>query len=105
MLKEIHHRVKNNLQVVTSLLSLQSEHYGNERISHILKECERRIQSMALIHKELYQSENITKIDFYDYLSTLLVSLLHSFGKEKKWSSKFLPNRILFLSKPRFHWD
>lgn len=84
MLKEIHHRVKNNLQVVASLLSLQSEHYGNERISRILKECERRIQSMALIHKELYQSENITKIDFYDYLNTLLVSLLHSFGKEKK---------------------
>lgn len=95
MLKEIHHRVKNNLQVVTSLLSLQSEHYGNERISHILKECERRIQSMALIHKELYQSENITKIDFYDYLSTLLVSLLHSFGKEKKVEFKI-------SSKPNF---
>ncbi|TQE82974.1 PAS domain S-box protein [Leptospira noguchii] len=95
MLKEIHHRVKNNLQVVASLLSLQSEHYGNERISRILKECERRIQSMALIHKELYQSENITKIDFYDYLNTLLVSLLHSFGKEKKVEFKI-------SSKPNF---
>lgn len=95
MLKEIHHRVKNNLQVVASLLSLQSEHYGNERISRILKECERRIQSMALIHKELYQSENITKIDFYDYLDTLLVSLLHSFGKEKKVEFKI-------SSKPNF---
>ncbi|EMJ93310.1 sensor histidine kinase [Leptospira alstonii] len=84
MLKEIHHRVKNNLQVVASLLGLQAEHSENEKISRILKECERRIQSMALIHKELYQSENITKIDFYDYLDTLLVSLLHSFGKEKK---------------------
>ncbi|TGL95182.1 PAS domain S-box protein [Leptospira barantonii] len=84
MLKEIHHRVKNNLQVVASLLGLQAEHSENEKISQILKECERRIQSMALIHKELYQSENITKIDFYDYLNTLLVSLLHSFGKEKK---------------------
>ncbi|TGL74528.1 sensor histidine kinase [Leptospira yasudae] len=84
MLKEIHHRVKNNLQVVASLLGLQAEHSENDQISQILKECERRIQSMALIHKELYQSENITKIDFYDYLNTLLVSLLHSFGKEKK---------------------
>ncbi|MBM9501690.1 PAS domain S-box protein [Leptospira sp. 201903071] len=84
MLKEIHHRVKNNLQVVASLLGLQAEHSDNEKISQILRECERRIQSMALIHKELYQSENITKIDFYDYLNTLLVSLLHSFGKEKK---------------------
>ncbi|ASV07374.1 histidine kinase [Leptospira interrogans serovar Canicola] len=95
MLKEIHHRVKNNLQVVTSLLSLQSEHYGNERISHILKECGRRIQSMALIHKELYQSENITKFDFYDYLNTLLVSLLHSLGKEKNVEFKI-------SSKPNF---
>ncbi|XDD48938.1 sensor histidine kinase [Leptospira sp. WS92.C1] len=84
MLKEIHHRVKNNLQVVASLLGLQADHSENARISQILRECERRIQSMALIHKELYQSENITKIDFYDYLNTLLISLLHSFGKEKK---------------------
>ncbi|UPY77468.1 PAS domain S-box protein [Leptospira weilii] len=84
MLKEIHHRVKNNLQVVASLLGLQAEYSQNEKISRILKECERRIQSMALIHKELYQSENITKIDFCDYLNTLLISLLHSFGKEKK---------------------
>ncbi|TGK37516.1 PAS domain S-box protein [Leptospira gomenensis] len=84
MLKEIHHRVKNNLQIVASLLGLQADHSENERISQILKECERRIQSMALIHKELYQSDNITKIDFYDYLNTLLVSLLHSFGREKR---------------------
>ncbi|EPG75471.1 PAS domain S-box protein [Leptospira fainei serovar Hurstbridge str. BUT 6] len=84
MLKEIHHRVKNNLQVVSSLLSLQTEFTDDPKLVSIIKECERRIQSMALIHKELYQNESIADADFQEYLNNLLVALVQSFGASRK---------------------
>ncbi|MEI7012999.1 PAS domain S-box protein [Leptospira licerasiae] len=84
MLKEIHHRVKNNLQVVSSLLSLQTDFIDDPKLVSILKECERRIQSMALVHKELYQNDTIADADFTEYLNNLLVALVQSYGANKK---------------------
>ena len=80
LLREIHHRVKNNMQVVISLLSLQSEKIKDQQYVDMLKESQDRIKSMALIHEKLYQSENFANIDFDGYIKTLVNSLFISQG-------------------------
>lgn len=71
MLKEIHHRVKNNLQVVSSLLRLQSEKIKDKTTVEYFKLSEQRVKSMALIHQQLYKSKDLSKINFRDYLKEL----------------------------------
>lgn len=85
LLKEIHHRVKNNLQLVNSLLSIQARG-GNKKTneSDFLYKSQIRIQSMALIHETLYQSENLSTVDFKKYLLKLTKHLLVSFDSDKK---------------------
>lgn len=80
LLKEIHHRVKNNLQIVTSLLKLQSGYVKDEKIKQLFKESQNRVQSMSLIHQKLYQTRDLANIDFKEYLMTLSTHLQHSFG-------------------------
>ncbi|PJZ70542.1 histidine kinase [Leptospira perolatii] len=94
MLKEIHHRVKNNLQVISSLLSLQTEFTDDPKLISVLKECERRILSMALVHKELYQNDSISDADFREYLNNLLVALIQSFGASRKVSYRIYSDEI-----------
>ena len=80
LLKEIHHRVKNNLQIVSSLLHLQSHTLEDEKAQAIFSDSQHRIRSMALIHEELYKSEDLTKIDFSEYIHNLTENLMQSYG-------------------------
>lgn len=79
LLKEIHHRVKNNLQIITSLLSLQSLEFNDEALKKLYKSSQLRIKSMALIHEMLYKSENLSTIDYHNYLEELIHSLLSTY--------------------------
>ena len=75
LLKEVHHRVKNNMQVISSLLNIQAETNGNELFASLLGESQQRIKSMSLIHENLYQSDNLLEIEFKDYINMLANSL------------------------------
>ncbi|NND32942.1 MAG: hypothetical protein HKN76_10145 [Saprospiraceae bacterium] len=79
LLREIHHRVKNNLQVISSLLSLQSKYIHDENAIDALKQGQSRVRSMALIHQDLYQSDNLKGVNAQIYFSKLLDNLLHSY--------------------------
>jgi two-component sensor histidine kinase len=81
LLKEIHHRVKNNLQTISSLLSLQSINIADPGIKNVVQESQDRVKSMALIHQMLYQQEKLSKIDFGTYLRQLATSIESVYGK------------------------
>lgn len=83
LLKEIHHRVKNNLQIISSLLKLQIKNIDDEDATNAMIEGQNRVKSMSLIHKKLYQNENLGEINFDDYLNDLLGALAHTFKNEK----------------------
>lgn len=80
LLKEIHHRVKNNLQIVSSLLSLQSRYMEDPGTVEVFKESQSRIKSMALIHEKLYQTGDLTKINLKEYTYELVSDLFQSYS-------------------------
>ncbi|MBD2209515.1 PAS domain-containing protein [Nostoc linckia FACHB-104] len=80
LLKEIHHRVKNNLQIISSLLRLQSRYINDEQACELFQDSHNRVRAMAIIHENLYQSNNLSKINFSDYLRSLVSNLLRSYG-------------------------
>jgi len=80
LLKEVHHRVKNNLQVIYSLLNLQSKRVNNKELSALLEVSKNRVRSMALIHEKFYQSKEVSRVDFSEYINSLARDLYKLFG-------------------------
>jgi len=76
LLKEIHHRVKNNMQIISSLLNIQSANIEDENMREIFNVCQSRIRSMALMHETLYKSEDLARIDFSEYIRRLTTHLM-----------------------------
>jgi PAS domain S-box-containing protein len=80
LLKEVHHRVKNNMQVISSILNLQSSYVTDQYALNLLKESQNRIKTMAYIHESLYQNKTFTSINFSEYISTLTNNILQSYA-------------------------
>jgi PAS domain S-box-containing protein len=79
LLREIHHRVKNNMQIISSLLRLQSRLIKDRKMVEMFKESQNRIRSMALIHEKLYQTDDLSRINFAEYIRSLTVHLFHTY--------------------------
>ncbi|MDP8220613.1 MAG: tetratricopeptide repeat protein [Candidatus Stygibacter frigidus] len=79
MMKEIHHRVKNNMQVISSLLKMQANYIDDEKIVGIFDDSYHRVKSMSLIHEKLYRSDDLARIDFQDYVQSLTSLLINTF--------------------------
>ena len=84
LLKEIHHRVKNNLQVISSLLNLQAESLSDESALAAITDGKNRVKSMSLIHQRLYQENDLRGVDVRDYLKSLIPQLINSFALHNK---------------------
>jgi PAS domain S-box-containing protein len=83
LLKEIHHRVKNNMQIISSLLNIQTLYVDDDESINVLKESQNRVKSMAMIHEKLYGSKNFNKICFPDYIESVVWDLFYSYSIEK----------------------
>ena len=79
LLREIHHRVKNNMQIISSLLRLQAQNIKDERLNEALNTCQNRIRTMALIHEKFYRSTNLARIEFGRYIQDLTLHLFHAY--------------------------
>jgi two-component sensor histidine kinase len=82
LLRELHHRVKNNLQIISSLINLQSQGIKNKEDLEIFRESQSRVKSMAIIHEKLYQSTDLSNINFRDYIQSLVSYLISYYSKE-----------------------
>ena len=80
LIREIHHRVKNNMQIISSLLNLQKQYVHDEEAGNVLLESQNRVKSMAMIHEKLYQTQNFSEINFGDYITSLVDDLFSSYG-------------------------
>ncbi len=98
LLKEIHHRVKNNLQVTSSMLKLQSAHIRDPSAREMFAESQNRIRSMALVHEKLYRSSELSRIDLADYTMDLADLLFRSFGVDRNSISLKLEAEPVYLS-------
>jgi two-component sensor histidine kinase/PAS domain-containing protein len=84
LLKEIHHRVKNNIQVIASLLNMQSRTVEDRATKEVLREAQNRVKSIALVHEKLYQSKSLDRIDYHDYIQKISLHLSESYGISQK---------------------
>jgi PAS domain S-box-containing protein len=89
LLKEIHHRVKNNMQIISSLLDLQSDALGNSMVFQAFQDSKNRIRSMALVHENLYQSGDLARINTEEYIRSVVDYFLSTYGKVE---DRIVPN-------------
>ncbi|HML05813.1 MAG TPA: PAS domain S-box protein, partial [Methanobacterium sp.] len=97
LLREIHHRVKNNLQIISSLLNLQRESVEEEESIDVLIESRNRIQTMALIHEELYRSSSLKDINFKDFIYSLTANLFYSYGVDSRKIERIIDVEDLYM--------
>jgi len=97
LLREINHRVKNNLQVVSSILNLQSGYTKDKKIIEILNECKNRVFSMSLVHEKLCQSDNLARIDYQIYLKELLSNIIQSYNLTERGISVSTEMKPIFF--------
>jgi len=98
LLQEIHHRVKNNLQIISSLLNLQARHIQDQNFLDMFKESQNRVQSMSLVHERLYQSNDLAHINFHDYIANLADALYQSHGIDNTDIALEINIKNLFLN-------
>jgi PAS domain S-box-containing protein len=84
LLREIHHRVKNNLQIISSILNLQSGYITDKHSLEVFEESKNRVRSMALIHEKLYQNESLSRLSLKEYVQELVVNLVNSYRRDSK---------------------
>jgi len=99
VIKELHHRVKNNMQIITSLLRLQADKIKDPEAHGFLNDCENRVFSMALIHEKMYQSENLTRINAKHYFPELITDIIASSNINKNITTDFLIDSVDMSSK------
>ncbi len=90
LLRELHHRVKNNLQMVDSLLDLQADRVHDAQAAALLRDSQHRIRAMSLVHRQLYMSDNFARVDFQEFLNALLPALAEAYAPN--------PDRIAFAT-------
>ena len=96
LLKEVHHRVKNNLQIITSLLNLQASKIKDKKLEAMFRDSQGRVKTMALIHEKLYRSENLSEVNFADYVDSLTRFMLSTVsGNRERISIKQDVDKIL----------
>ncbi len=98
LLQEVHHRVKNNLQIISSLLSIQSKQIQDPVTLGVFKESQNRVRSMALVHEKLYQSDDLARVDFADYIQSLSATLFRSYDFKAKTIALKLEVSPVFLN-------
>lgn len=98
LLQEIHHRVKNNMQIISSLLSLQSQKITDKELIQLFKDSQNRVRSMALVHEMLYKSEDLARIDFSKYISNLTTELFRSFKSNPEKIKLIIDTANIYLN-------
>jgi two-component sensor histidine kinase/CheY-like chemotaxis protein len=83
LLQEVHHRVKNNMQIISSLLSLQAMHVNDEEMIDLLRDSQNRIRSMAMVHEKLYMSNDLSNINMAEYIKKLVLTIFDSYSTKK----------------------
>jgi len=96
LMQEIHHRVKNNMQIISSLMKLQSRKFRDNRLKEVFRECHGRIQAMALVHETLYQSDSLSEIDLRQYVERLANHLFQAYKARGKIQLKLGIEDIIF---------
>jgi PAS domain S-box-containing protein len=98
LLREIHHRVKNNMQIISSMMNLQSDYVKDPVIRELFKDSQRRVRSMAIVHEKLYQSKNFSEINFSEFINNLVKEINNFFHPAKSRISFSIDVQNLYLS-------